>query len=190
MSSYIEQTVDIAWHAVEGNGQGLWYSWAIDDCLIGTDAFNLTSYDIYRRTGGTGIFTQINLAPNYDTTYLDADLSPQEYHYFVMALSPGCTQPVPSDTISLDVITSMEQTIENHEIKVYPNPASEIVYISNSTMINEIEVMNLLGRNVFTLQDVHSPATKINLSNLPPGVFVMKISTSDGVHTVKVIITR
>jgi hypothetical protein len=37
LSNYLGMTVDIAWHAIDGDGNGLWYPWAIDDCSIGAD---------------------------------------------------------------------------------------------------------------------------------------------------------
>ena len=190
MSPYLGQTVDIAWQAVDGNGQGLWYSWAIDDCLIGTDAFNLTSYDIYRRTGGAGDFTQINLAPNYDTTYLDVALSPQEYQYFVMALSPGCAQPVPSDTISVDVITSREQIYKMQDIKVYPNPATDIVNIISTNTFHKIEVINVMGIEVDSWHYVDALAAEIDISNLETGAYLVNIYTSEGSFAVRIVITH
>ncbi|HPT72180.1 MAG TPA: carboxypeptidase regulatory-like domain-containing protein [Candidatus Cloacimonadota bacterium] len=41
LSAYANQNIKIAWQAVDGDGNGLWYIWAIDDISISTPAKNI-----------------------------------------------------------------------------------------------------------------------------------------------------
>jgi len=190
MTSYIGQTVDIAWQAIDGNGQGLWYSWAIDDCSIGTDEFNLISYDIYRRTGGSGDFIRINPVPVPDTTYMDESLSPQEYQYYVMALSPGCAQSESSDTITVDVITSREQIVEKPEIRVYPNPASNLLHVESQTPILAIELINTQGQVVLSNNIQSQKRIQVVTNQVIPGLYLMFVRTNHQMSHFKVLIYK
>ena len=190
MTLFLGQTVDIAWQAVDGDGQGLWYSWAIDDCSVGTDVLYLPVYEIFRRTGTTGEFTRINPVPSPDTTYLDEDLLPWEYQYFVKATSPTCLQTESSDTITVDVITSQPDLESSPEIVICPNPAMDFIHINSRSMIHGIEMMNFLGQEVYTLRGVDALATKVNVSDLKAGIYVVKVTTQQGVRAVKITVTR
>jgi len=73
-------------------------------------------------------------------------------------------------------------------LEVYPNPATEVLWIQNSTVINEgkITVYDLLGREV--LQDIiNTSKTSINTSTLTEGVYLVKI-VSENSHVIKKVI--
>jgi len=187
MTSFIGQTLDIAWQAVDGNGQGLWYSWAIDDCFIGADELSLISYNIHRRTGGSGDFILVNTVPVSDTTFLDEDLPPQEYQYYVLA-SPGCIQSEPSDTITVDVITSHNLRDEKPEIRVYPNPASDLLYVESQAPILAIELINPQGQVVLSNKIPSQKRIQIETNQVVPGLYFMVVRTNHQSLYFKVLI--
>jgi hypothetical protein len=114
LSSHIGQVVDIAWQAVDGDKQGLWYPWAIDDCTVAgghspvpKNSLNEGPYNIFRQDGGSGEYTRINASPVTDTTYLDPGLNPGTYRYFVTAYAADCSLNTASDTVLIDVISDI-----------------------------------------------------------------------------------
>lgn len=62
-----------------------------------------------------------------------------------------------------------------HQIEVYPNPASEILYIQGFKPI-EVQVFNALGQLVKTIKN----ANEINVSDWAEGVYVLRITAADG----------
>jgi len=46
MAAYSGQAVDIAWQAVDGDGLGLWYVWAIDDLTMGAKKIDISSLQV------------------------------------------------------------------------------------------------------------------------------------------------
>ncbi|MEI6436662.1 MAG: choice-of-anchor J domain-containing protein, partial [Bacteroidota bacterium] len=141
LSAYTGETIDIAWHAVDGDGNGLWYPWAIDDCSIGMGDMvypgtskNVPSikknaglgefigYDVYRQTNIQNDFTLINPSPVSDTIYIDSVAQPGQYSYFIQSRFSECEYVSNSDTILIDVITGMNMQ-ESAKILVFPNPA-------------------------------------------------------------------
>lgn len=191
MTGYIGQTVDIAWHAVDGDGQGLWYSWAIDDCMIGSDALILSTFDIYRETGGSGDFEKINPVPVADTAYLDVNLMTTEYRYFVLALSAACQQSESSDTITVDVITSLPLPPPGSpSIVIYPNPANDKFFIESSEPIHSISLFTSTGRLLLSGIVNLLPTCLLDISFLPGGIYMLSITTTGITTFHKVVIVH
>jgi hypothetical protein len=74
-------------------------------------------------------------------------------------------------------------------LEVYPNPASEVLWIQNSTIINNgsIIVYDLLGREV--LQDsINTAKTSINTSTLTEGLYLVKVVSENNQIIKKVVI--
>lgn len=75
------------------------------------------------------------------------------------------------------------EDIEKSNITVYPNPAtSEITVNSNSNEKTLVEMYNIVGQKVYSEQFVNT--TKINVSNMKAGVYMLKVNN----HTTKVVV--
>lgn len=74
------------------------------------------------------------------------------------------------------------------EISIYPNPASNALFVETNSMIEKVELFDLLGRKVLEI----SPAaekTTMNISNLKSGMYIAIIS-SEGKKSVKKIVKK
>jgi len=77
-----------------------------------------------------------------------------------------------------------ENNISN--LKVYPNPATTIVNItSDGYAAQTVEIYNVLGKKVATTKVNHD---QINVSSLPKGVYMLKISEEGKTATRKIVI--
>ena len=196
MSSYSGEVVDIAWQAVDGDNLGLWYAWAIDDCVIGTKKFykagmtrSILGYDIYRQDPGSGDYIKINSDPVPDSSYLDSSLPAGEYSYFVNAVLPECTYHTSSDSINVDVITGIIGS-QTGRLDLFPNPASDILNISSAYLIKKIEMMNFIGQIVYNNPFVENTKLQMNVSDLQPGVYFVLVTTNQGNRVAKIAIFR
>ena len=73
-------------------------------------------------------------------------------------------------------------------LSVFPNPTKDIVNVSNtSASINSIEVTDLNGRVVKTVNAIDASNVQVNISDLSSGVYMMKIVSDQGTTTKKVI---
>lgn len=61
------------------------------------------------------------------------------------------------------------------DLKIYPNPTSELVTISSKVPIDSIVVFNQLGQNVLQIDDFKN-LSQVNTSRLPIGTYFIKIS--------------
>ena len=70
---------------------------------------------------------------------------------------------------------------------IRPNPACDWVEISATTpVINQMEIFNMAGEIVLSRQQMES-GTQVNLSDLPSGIYFVRITTADGVSQQKLI---
>ncbi len=64
------------------------------------------------------------------------------------------------------------------EIAIFPNPANDILNITSSEEISEIEIVNTLGQVVFRME-VNSDNAVCDVNGLASGVYVVKIQSPD-----------
>ncbi|MDX2172122.1 MAG: PKD domain-containing protein [Bacteroidota bacterium] len=85
-------------------------------------------------------------------------------------------------------------TTEENTFEIYPNPNKGVFEIKLKNSINDakIYVFNILGNLVFeSVQDVYSNSQKnINISNVPNGIYFVKIKCDDFDLTKKIIINK
>lgn len=71
-------------------------------------------------------------------------------------------------------------------LKLYPNPVVNILNISSSLEIREIQLYNLLGQSLLIKKE-HSREATVDLSGIPAGSYLVKIITTNSQKTVKII---
>ncbi|MGC4040611.1 MAG: T9SS type A sorting domain-containing protein [Flavobacterium sp.] len=76
---------------------------------------------------------------------------------------------------------------QNESLGFYPNPVSNgKIYITSKTSLDkEILIFDVLGKKV--LQTTIS-SKELNISSIPPGVYIIKITEADTTATRKLII--
>ena len=81
------------------------------------------------------------------------------------------------------------------DLMVFPNPASDVINLQ-STMNKEqlevlsVEVFDVYGKLVAGVETVHAPSLQMDVSNLPPGMFTLKVTLSDGSVTMQKMVKR
>lgn len=84
-------------------------------------------------------------------------------------------------------LSSIEKIPE--AIAVYPNPSTGIVTVKHSTNMQSVTVQNEIGQIVF--QSLHSdnqPATEIDLSDKPKGMYIISVQEGSYVFTQKIAV--
>lgn len=85
----------------------------------------------------------------------------------------GCDSTV---TIDLTIIPeAIDEAADEPELVIYPNPTSGKVEIKGAE-VSRVEVLDIVGRSVATYTNRH-----LDLSSLPAGNYVMRITTPTGV---------
>ena len=81
----------------------------------------------------------------------------------------------------------LDELINNAQVSVYPNPASERVVVASLAPINNVELINTLGQVVYSNNNMAN-GYNIPVSSLEKGTYFVKVRTADKVSTQKVVI--
>ena len=82
------------------------------------------------------------------------------------------------------ILANESFSIDN--LKVYPNPVSYILNLSDSKNITDVKIFNLLGQQVIS-KIVNNNQTQIDMSELTQGSYFVKVTSDQGLKTIKVI---
>ena len=77
--------------------------------------------------------------------------------------------------------------ISNYEnnLKIYPNPANDIIYIEAENEIEEVVVYDVYGRQQTTVNGQQS--LSINISEFNSGIYFIRINTTNGIYVKRFI---
>ncbi len=90
--------------------------------------------------------------------------------------------------VNLVVVVGVNENEANDYVMVYPNPATDYLRISNiNGTISHIRLTNTIGQVVVD-QTVNTPNVKVDVSQLPNGVYMATIDTDKGVAVQKIIV--
>jgi len=164
----------------------------------GAKETTLAGYMVYRSDDFKVTYNPLFATPITDTTY--ADLSSkeyQDYYYFVTAVfsDQALNPPVKiceSDSSNIILVPLVDGIDDQSKgsIMVYPNPATENVNVKSDYTISQIEVLNYIGQTVYNKTDVKAKMTKIDVAHFQTGVYFVKVTTEQGVRTVKITVTK
>lgn len=81
---------------------------------------------------------------------------------------------------------SVNENEFSQHFKMYPNPVTSILNISFTEMISKIEMHNMLGQMVQS-QSVQANESRIDMSSLAIGTYLVRVTIGADVKTFKVI---
>ena len=91
--------------------------------------------------------------------------------------------------VVVDNTTSTNMPQENQtSIHLFPNPASESVFIQSNSEIEKILVYDQFGRLIQTNRVRSVKLFEMGLTQLPAGVYILKIFTEDGASCAKLVV--
>lgn len=80
-------------------------------------------------------------------------------------------------------LSASEATLDT--FKFYPNPVKNVLNISNSDVIQTVEVYNIVGQNVMAAKFDATQAS-LDFSSLQSGTYIVKAATANAVKTFKI----
>jgi len=139
---------------------------------------NALQYEIKVGTtsGGQDIAKYIVTTPFW---FLELAEIPENLYWSVKSIDAAKVYSDPSEEGQLSVTD-----YGRNEIMIYPNPASETVYIKGNE-VKRIELYSLEGKRLNVQSDTNN---SIKVSHLPKGVYILKIQLEESIITKKLIV--
>lgn len=140
-------------------------------------AENAVSYDIY--CNGNRISTASA------TSYIDLQGHEGDTYYIITNCANGGTSDASETATAIVTNISRVET----SIDIFPNPANDILNITSSETISEIEIVNTLGQVVYRVE-VNSDNAVCDVNELASGVYVVKIHTLQRTEPVEASLSK
>lgn len=157
-------------YSVEGD-----YSWVIKVHFTeGT-----YSYSIYRNN-------TLIVDNQQNTEYVDANLTDGEYTYYVKT-NYQCGSSAASNEVTVLVGDPVHiAEVSGGELVVFPNPAKNNLLIESKENIRQCDIYTVGGALVYSTNNCSS-SFEIDITDLPLGVFVIKLQSEYSVYTIKFV---
>ncbi len=119
------------------------------------------------------------------TEYVDNEVEFfQTYEYVVIAVFDDNCESACAP-LSVEVIP--DAVLEySKEAKVYPNPAKDMLHVEGAGL-TQVEVFNIMGQSVMNINENFEA---IGISHLQNGIYFIRIKTTEGEKTVKLVIEK
>ncbi|HLP64975.1 DUF7619 domain-containing protein [Flavobacterium sp.] len=148
-------------------------------------------------TNLTWKFNGINLPPSIEGTttgkgYVTFQIKPKP-GYAVGDVIPNFASiyfdtnpPIVTEVFTTEFVASLGNAISVfNQLKYYPNPVKNNLYLSNESIIDTIEVNSILGQVVLR-KEVNDLQTEIDFSSLNKGVYFLKITSLGESKVIKI----
>lgn len=166
---------------------GVTLTWSLD-----AKSYSFDHYNIYRGTSNNNYEL---VGETTEETYFDELSSIGTYYYQVTAVYDGNTEceSAPANAYDTDenyVVVDVTSIYENgvDGLIIYPNPTSDKVNIKAESM-TRITITNTLGQVVYD-NDVDGDNEVIDMSQYEGGVYMVRITTENGVAVKRITVVR
>jgi hypothetical protein len=164
--------------------------------LLSKGSRDLVGFNVYRSIDGGGYELLDFISGN---TYLETVGEPNTgtlYCFMLTAVYESATDQCASDFSNEACVvcwTDVPEEISEINLKVYPNPASDVLFIESEGKIESITIFDSRGItmepwNPGTMEQWNSGTLKIPLSGLAPGLYLVKIDTGNEIISRKIIV--
>jgi hypothetical protein len=116
--------------------------------------------------------------------------------YFPFVKGPGATNPTFTDDANYTGITAVLSSPSfsiKPEVSIFPNPTNGIINMDFKNEVNNIRIINILGKVVYN-EKVTEESTitnkRIDLSNLVGGIYIVSVSNENGTSNYKVVLNK
>ena len=77
---------------------------------------------------------------------------------------------------------------QTNTINIYPNPAQSTLYIQSAEEVEQVSIYDISGRMLLTMGHAPLPNQGIDVSHFANGIYIIKVKTSAGETTKKIVI--
>jgi hypothetical protein len=156
-----------------------------------------TSYTVYRSSTYNGnyepIKSNISGTSTSDTSPLKGD------NYYKVEAHGNYTQSDLSDYAYVNYTVGIGD-VHTSQFQLFPNPAQTEIFIKSELQIEKVEIFDVMGSTVMRHAELVSASSQgiagqarndsvmvFNISNLPAGIYFIRIQTETGIITKKII---
>lgn len=131
------------------------------------------------QTGDTYINHQFDLTP-----FVGGDIKISLQHLGKSSSGNGDNAYLDNINIQNTVLSTKDNIF--NKLKLYPNPAKDIVTIENAIPISQVEIYNISGQQLFS-NTYNTTRAEVNISDYSSGVYFITVGSGDNRKVFKII---
>ncbi len=160
----------------------------------------MTGFNLYRKGEDEQNYTLYATIP-FDTTnssycFYDSypNVNPQNiYCYKVTAVwedielcesEPATLQNYPYKDSVCVYVTGIKKQNQDNGVLIYPNPANNRIVVQSQYPVTKVEILTLSGTVALKIAGLHQDKTEVNVSQLPAGLYLVKVYGKDGLTSI------
>lgn len=89
-------------------------------------------------------------------------------------------------TTAVEIVSSVDEDFSDNKLRLYPNPASEELFMDSDQTLKDIRVYDLSGRLVLFIPGIVEP--KLDVSGWAPGQYILHIKTEEGHIKARIVV--
>ncbi len=142
----------------------------------------VVSYNIYKSDEFSNGYEYLDNTT--DTTYIDYDFfSPYASYKVTAVYNIGFESRMSNEAFLFVGVNNYNK----NKLKVYPNPATDVVNVKSDEWINSVKVYNYAGQ-VIVNEEVNNMMYQLNTSQYQSGIYFFRIETDEGIISKKIIV--
>jgi len=174
------KTYDLSFFAASwGNYTGWNAEVVVNTSVSSTNAATLGAPFYTMGTMASDIYAEVkrSFTPSVDGTY-----------YFAIRVNEYSMEPtyLSFDDFRMEENALSAPEFEADTLKSYPNPVTDVLHLTNSEIMNSVEIFDLIGKKVLS-RTINANEADLDLSTLQTGSYVLKVGTPNGIRTGKII---
>jgi len=151
-----------------------------------TSEINTSHFEIQHSTDGE-LFTSIGTVAtvgngnsgNNSYSFIDRNASAgNNFYRLKMVDKDGVSKMSKIEKVNL---------VKFHNVKVYPNPATNSVSVRGLREYNKLRIANLQGQQMISKSFENTDEIKLDISGLPSGVYILQVGKNNYEHHIKLI---
>ncbi|MBZ0100042.1 MAG: T9SS type A sorting domain-containing protein, partial [Taibaiella sp.] len=141
--------------------------------------FTATATDIGTSTAYQWYINSAAVGGAVNSTYMSNTLADMDQVTVTVYSNDSCSNPdsAVSNVLTMTVTSSVNTIESNSNTKIYPNPVKDKLTIVSGSMINRVEVSNLLGQKLIE-REANGKNLVVDMSNLVTGIYIIKVNGS------------
>lgn len=154
--------------------------------------YKVIFYVDYTTNKATWQIPDKNVNGSFDIVSVASE-APDEISFLAIAAAGNAmSSTLKYDNYVVSAVNNTTASVDNvvsTKFNIYPNPASDIITITNQENIGveKISIVDMNGRIVKTQSFTNQSEIQLNISDLRAGVYIFNISTKEGTASKKVI---
>jgi len=156
-----------------------WYSYTLgDSCILAVGNFDIEADQAEISFPKTGKWYEYFSGDSIEitTTAQTLNLEPGEYRLY-------STRKLTEQ----DVPTAVETTRATaSELKIYPNPATNIITLESEKEIREVQLYSVQGKRILWRTAINQKKTEIDVRPCLPGMYLIRVVSDDTIQSQKI----